>query len=263
MQVLAIKIGHSNIGYGLFEGERLVQSWRVEPQPEKTADEYASELMDLFADAGSAPPELTGIAIGSVVPALTMTFQELCRRCLNKRAFVVEPGIKSEIELLYEDPRALGTDRLVAMVAARARYGVPILVLDFGTATTFNALDRSGRFVGGAIAPGPNIEAEALHRFTAKLPLVEIAPPPRALAQNTRDALRSGIFLGYTGLVEGLVARLRADMQEPDARVVATGGLAALIAPHCPSIEIVDPQLGLEGLRLLYLMNTQAENADS
>ncbi len=257
MQLLAIKIGNSNIGYGLFDEERLVQSWRVETRPDKTADEYASELRDLFEAANGLTANVTGVAIGSVVPALTATFQQVSTSWLRRRAFVVEPGIETGMELVYEDPRALGTDRLVAMVAARAHYGVPALVVDFGTATTFNALDASGRFVGGAIAPGLSMEAEALHHYTAKLPLVEISPPPRALAQNTRDALRSGIFLGYAGLVEGLVLRLRQEMQEPAAHVIATGGFAALIAPYCPSVQIVDPLLGLEGLRLLYRMNVK------
>ncbi len=259
MSLLAIKIGNSNIGFGVFEGERLVTAWRVQTQAEKTADEYASQLLDFFDGTFEGVPGIDRAAIVSVVPALTTTLEELCRRYLHCEPFVVAPGIKSGIKIQYEDPRALGADRLVALVAAQARYGTPALVLDFGTATTFNVLDATGTFIGGAIAPGLNIEAEALHRFTAKLPLVEIAPPPRALATNTRDALRSGIFLGYTGLVEGLIARLRAEMPDSDhLHVIATGGLAPLIAPHCPSIEIVDSQLALEGLRILYEMNAES-----
>ncbi len=265
MSLLAIKIGNSNIGFGLFEGAQLVQTWRVQTRAEKTADEYGSELLDFFdrtRPSESAPASrVEGAAIVSVVPALTTTFEELCRRYLDCEPFIVGPGVKSGIQIQYEDPRALGADRLVALVAARARYGTPALVLDFGTATTFNALDRAGNFIGGAIAPGLTIEAEALHRFTAKLPLVEIAPPPHALATNTRDALRAGIFLGYVGLVEGLIARLRAEMTDSArVRVIATGGLATLIAPHCPSIELVDSQLALEGLRILFEMNRVDES---
>ncbi len=252
--LLAIKIGNSNIGFGVFAGAELVRAWRVQTRTDKTADEYASELLDFF-DSGDVR-HITAAAIVSVVPALTRTFEELGSKYLHCEPFVVAPGVKSGIQIQYEDPRTLGADRLVALAGAQARYGTPALVIDFGTATTFNALDAGGNFIGGAIAPGLNIEAEALHHFTAKLPLVEIAPPPRALAINTRDALRSGIFLGYIGLVEGLIARLRADMQmSVPVRVIATGGLARLIAPHCPSIEIVDSQLALEGLRLLFEMN--------
>ncbi len=253
MQLLAIKIGNTNIGYGLFEDNRLACSWRVETR-RLTTDEYGSELLDFLAGA-ECKIHLNGAAIGSVVPALTVTFQELCRRHLGLDPFVAGPGSKSGIVIRYEDPRAFGADRLADVVAARARYGAPAIVADFGTATTFNALDRAGNFVGGAIAPGLQIQAEALHQFTARLPLVEVSPPPRALATNTRDALRSGIFLGYAGLVEGMISRLRADMGEPAARVIATGGLARAIAPYCPSIETVDAGLPLEGLRLLYELN--------
>ncbi len=263
MSLLAIKVGNSNIGFGVFEGPQLTRAWRVQTQAEKTADEYASQLLDFFDGAAESLAGIDRAAIGSVVPALTTTFEQVCRRYLHCEPFVVAPGIKSGIKIQYEDPRALGADRLVAMAAAKARYGVPALVLDFGTATTFNALDAAGNFIGGAIAPGLNIQAEALHRFTAKLPLVEIAPPAHALAMNTREALRSGIFWGYAGLVEGLIARLRAEMPGPNAvRVIATGGLASLIAPHCPSIEIVDSALALEGLRILFEMNITTTTAD-
>jgi type III pantothenate kinase len=255
--LLAIKIGNSNIGFGVFEGARLVHTWRVQTRAEKTADEYASQLLDFFESGGDARIRIADVAIGSVVPELTTTFEDLARRYLSCAPFVVAPGVRSGIRLRYEDPRALGADRLIAMVAAKARYGAPAVVLDLGTATTCNVLDAAGNFVGGAIAPGLNIEAESLHQFTAKLPLVEIAPPPRALATNTRDALRSGIFFGYAGLIEGLIARLRADLGLPDTRVIATGGLAALVAPHCPSIDIVDSQLAFEGLRLLFEMNIE------
>ena len=255
-QLLVIKIGNTNIGLGVFNGSRLEAAWRIETRSEKTADEYASDIAELF-DAAPAPETWPGnVAIGSVVPALTSTFQELCRRHLHCEPFVVSPGIRSGIQVRYEDPRALGSDRLAAMVAAKARYGTPALVIDVGTATTFNVLNAEGDFVGGAIAPGPNIQAEALHQFTAKLPRVEFAPVDRAIATNTRDALRSGLFFGFVGMIEGLVERLTDEMGVPDVHVIATGGLSSLVAPYCPSIEIVDIQLAFEGLRILYEMNT-------
>jgi type III pantothenate kinase len=255
-QLLAIKIGNTNIGLGVFAGSQLDAAWRIETRAEKTADEYASELAEFFDAVPGDITKIGKVAICSVVPALTSTFQELCRRYLRCEPFVVAPGVRSGIKLRYEDPRALGSDRLAAMVAAKERYGTPALVIDVGTATTFNALNAAGDFVGGAIAPGPNIQSEALHQFTAKLPRVEFTSPDRALATNTRDALRSGLFFGYVGLIEGLVARLTEEMSAPGAHVIATGGLAPSVARHCPSIEIVDTRLALEGLRILYEMNT-------
>lgn len=258
-QLLAVKIGNTNIGFALFEADQIVRMWRVETRTDKTADEYASELVDYFNGAQGVNGFQPYVAIVSVVPALTGTFTELARRYLHQDPFVVTPGIVTGIQIHYQDPRALGADRLAAVVAAHARYGGPALVIDFGTATTFNATDAFGNFIGGAIAPGMNIAAQALHEFTARLPRVEISPPAHALATNTRDALRSGIFFGYAGLVEGLIARLRTDMQAPDVRVIATGGLAPRMAPHCPSIQIVDQQLAYEGLRLLFLRNRPSE----
>lgn len=254
MNLLAIKIGNTNLGIGLYQDSNLRRVWRAETRPEKTADEYATLLFDFLGQdlSGGA---IDAVALVSVVPALTGTMIELSRRYLDCDPFVTAAGMRSGIQINYDDPRALGADRLVDLVAASAAYGVPALVLDLGTATTFNALNATGEFIGGAIAPGLAISAGALHRFTAKLPLVEIAPPPRALATNTRDALRSGIFFGYVAMVDGMIARLRAEMNEPQARVIATGGYAELLAAHCPRIDHVDMNLGLEGLRLLYEMN--------
>jgi type III pantothenate kinase len=253
--MLVIKIGNTNIGLGVFDDLTLAYSWRIETRAEKTADEYASEIAELFESGEGDKIHVDRAAIGSVVPALTPTFQEICHRYLHCVPFVIAPGVHSGIRLRYEDPRALGADRLAAMVAAKARYGTPALVIDMGTATTFNALNAEGDFVGGAIAPGPSIQSEALRQFTAKLPRVEIAPPDQALATNTRDSLRSGLFFGYVGMIQGLVVRLRNEMGTPEARVIATGGQAPLFAPYCPFIEKVDPYLPFEGLRILYEMN--------
>jgi type III pantothenate kinase len=256
--LLAIKIGNTNIGLGVFSGAQLVASWRIETQVEKTTDEYAGDVAELLEGAEAGGIKVENAAISCVVPALTPIFQELCRRYLRCEPFVVAPGVRSGIRIRYEDPRALGSDRLAAMVAAKAKYGSPALVVDIGTATTFNALNQAGDFVGGAIAPGPSIQSEALHQFTARLPRVEIGPPDRALATNTRDALRSGLFFGYVGLIQELVTRLRGEMGPPTARVIATGGRAPSVAPYCPSIDIVDTELALQGLRILYEMNTTA-----
>lgn len=254
-RLLTIKVGNTNLGLGIFEADTLICKWRAETRPEQTADEYTALLFALMEDKNIAPDTIRAAALVSVVPPLDETMREVCRKHLHVEPFITVPGIKSGIRIKYDDPRALGTDRLVSIVAANQKYGAPLILLDLGTATTFNALDAHGDFVGGAIAPGLNMSALALHQFTAKLPRIEIAPPPRALATNTGDALRSGIFFGYVSLIEGMIARLKREMNEPDARVVATGGMSNLLAPHCAAIDRVDMDLALEGLRILYDLN--------
>lgn len=254
-RLFCVKIGNTNLGFGIFESSILTHRWRAETRPEKTADEYAALLFPLLEDANIPLASIGAAAIVSVVPALSETMRELCQKYFSVEPFIAGPGIKSGIRVKYDDPRALGADRLVSLVAAKHKYGVPLIMLDLGTATTFNALDADGAFVGGAIAAGLSMSAEALHQFTAKLPRIEISPPPQALATNTRDALRSGIFFGYVGLVEGMLARFKTEMHTPNARVVATGGMSELLAPHCPSIDHVDMDLALEGLNILYELN--------
>ncbi len=254
-RLLTIKIGNTNLGFGVHERGQLVHAWRAETRVDKTADEYAAFLLACFESVNLAPASIRHAALVSVAPSLTETLREFCRNYLRVEPFVAAAGIQSGIHIRYDDPRALGADRLVVLVAAKARYGAPCLAIDFGTATTFNALDARGDFIGGAIAPGLNMAADALHQFTAKLPRIEIAAPERALGLNTRDSLRSGIFFGYVALTQGMIARLKAEMHAPAARVIATGGMAQLLAPHCASIEIVDMNLALDGLRILYEMN--------
>ncbi|MBI4675101.1 MAG: type III pantothenate kinase [Chloroflexi bacterium] len=253
--LLAIKIGNTNLGFGVYGAGQLLYAWRAETCAEKTADEYAALVLPLLESVNLAPASIQAAALVSVVPPLTDTLREFCLKYLHTDPFIAAAGMKCGIRIKYDDPRALGADRLVALVAAKANYGAPAIVIDFGTATTFNALNRHGDFVGGAIAPGLNMSAEALHQFTAKLPRIQVAAPEHALATNTRDALRAGIFFGYVGLVEGLTARFKRELNESDARVIATGGMAALLKPHCPAIDIVDRELALDGLRILYEMN--------
>ncbi|MDE3091025.1 MAG: type III pantothenate kinase, partial [Chloroflexota bacterium] len=199
--------------------------------------------------------EWRGVAMVSVVPALTATFHELCLRHLETEPLVVGPKVKTGMAIRYDEPRALGADRLVAAVAAKAQFGAPVIVIDFGTATTFNAVNRAGEFIGGAIAPGLNLAADALYESTAQLPRIDLAMPPRAIATNTIHAMQSGILFGYVGMVEGMVARMRAELGEPSARVVATGGLARLLAPQTRVIDAVEPDLILKGLRIIFEMN--------
>jgi type III pantothenate kinase len=181
----------------------------------------------------------------------------MCVRHLEIEPFIAGPGARSGIRIKYDNPTGLGADRLVSLVACKAKYGVPAILIDLGTAITFNALDARGDFVGGAIAPGLNMAASALHQYTAKLPRIQISAPPHAIASNTQDALRSGIFLGFTAMAEGMVERFRRELKEPRARVIATGGMAHLVAPQCHFIDAVDPMLGFDGLALLYAMNVK------
>ncbi len=258
-RLLAIKIGNSNVTVGVFEDATLLTTWRAHSETDKTADEYAILLDDFFTPLRLPPSstggEWQGVAIVSVVPALTTTFQELCRHHLEIDPLVVGPKVKTGMPIRYDDPRALGADRLVAAVAAKAKYGTPVIVIDFGTATTFNAVNRAGEYVGGAIAPGLNLAADALHQSTAQLPHVDLAMPPHAIATNTVHAMQSGILLGYVGMVEGMVARMRDELGEPAARVIATGGLARMLAPQTRVIQAVEPDLILHGLRVIYEMN--------
>jgi len=267
LPLLAIKIGNSNVTIGVFENAALVARWRIHTETDKTADEYAMLLDDLFAQSLTPPMadgrRWKGVAIVSVVPALTTTFQELCHHHLEIDPLVVEPGIKTGMPVRYDNPRALGTDRLVAAVAAKEKFGAPVIVVDFGTATTFNAVNRIGEFIGGAIAPGLNLAADALHQSTAQLPRVDLAMPPRVIATNTTHAMQSGILFGYVGMIEGMIARMRAELGEPDARVIATGGLAPMLAPQTRVIESVEPDLILDGLRIIYELNSQQSTVNS
>ncbi len=258
MILLAIGIGNSNLHIGIFREAKLVAKWRAYTYSDKTADEYTVLFSDFFEQIGvrfeqSDPGR--GAILVSVVPPLTPTIQQLCRDRFGLDPLVVNSNLKTGMSIRYENPRALGTDRLVDAIAAKDKYGTPVIVIDFGTATTFNAINRAGEFCGGAIAPGMNLAADALYRATAQLPLIDLAVPPSTIATNTVHSLQSGILFGYVGLVEGMVARLRDELGEPGARVIATGGRAALIAPHTKVIDVVDSELILHGLRVIYEMN--------
>ncbi len=253
--LLVIKIGNSNVTLGAFADGVLTARWRTQTDPRKTADEYAVLLNDFFDQANLQPRAWRGAAIVSVVPPLTGLFQVLCRTAFAIEPLVVNAGVKTGMPIRYDQPRALGADRLVVAVAAQKKFGAPCIVIDFGTATTFNAINRAGEFVGGAIAPGLNLAADALFRATAQLPRVDLTLPPHAIATNTTHAIQSGILLGYLGMIEGLVARMRAELGEPRARVIATGGFAPMLAPQSRVIATVERDLILDGLRIIFEMN--------
>jgi type III pantothenate kinase len=219
-------------------------------------DEYGILLSQLLEHKGVPPEGVTGVAIASVVPSLTGTFRCVCLDYLHREPLVVDAGVKTGVRIRYENPREVGADRVVDCAAVQVKYGGPACVVDFGTATTFDAISSEGEYLGGAIAPGIGIAAEALFSRASKLYRVEIAPPSRAVGTNTVAALQSGIFFGYVGLVEGLVARFRRELGD-DMQVIATGGLAEVVARETPVIQYVDPWLTLDGLRIIYGMNRQ------
>jgi len=252
--LLCIDIGNTNIVIGVYRGEELLAHWRVATAHDRMADEYAMLLLQFFSHSGYESTALQGVAIASVVPPLTRTFIELSETYLRQTPLVVDAGVRTGVRIRYDNPREVGADRVVNAAATYRIYGGPACVVDFGTATTFDAISAEGDYLGGAIAPGIFIAAEALFTRTAKLPRIDLTRPPRAIGSNTVQSMQSGILFGYVGLVEGMVARFREELG-PDMRVIGTGGLAEVIARETTVIEVVDPWLTLKGLRMIYEMN--------
>jgi len=252
--LFAIDIGNTNITFGLYEGETLGPRWRIRTIHDKMPDEYGILLAQLFHHRGCRPEQVTGVAIASVVPPLTPTFEQVCREYLGQIPLVVNAEVRTGVRIRYDHPQAVGADRVVDAAAVQALYGAPACVVDFGTATTFDAVSAEGDYLGGAIAPGIGIAAQALFERTAKLPRVELTRPPSAIGRNTAHSIQSGLLFGYVGLVEGMVARFKAELG-PETRVVATGGLAEVIARETEVIDVVDPWLTLHGLRIIYELN--------
>ena len=252
--LLAVDIGNTNITLGVYQGERLHATWRVATVHDRMPDEYGILLCQLLAHKGVAADAVTGVAVASVVPALTGVFREISRNYLAQEPLVVDAGVKTGVRIRYENPREVGADRVVDCAAVKVKYGGPACVVDFGTATTFDAITAEGDYLGGAIAPGIGIAAEALFARASKLYRVEIAPPARAIGTNTAAALQAGIFFGYVGLVEGLVARFRSELGDA-MKTIATGGLAETVSRETAVIQYVDPWLTLDGLRIIYEMN--------
>ncbi|MEW5958873.1 MAG: type III pantothenate kinase [Chloroflexota bacterium] len=253
--LLTIDIGNTNITFGLYdETSTLKYHWRIKTDHDRLADEYGIMILGMMRHEGLKYEQVKGVALASVVPPLTQVFVRMVERYIKLTPLVVEVGVKTGVQIRYDSPRDVGADRIVDAVAAYRLYGGPACIVDFGTATTFDAISAKGEYLGGAIAPGMGIAAEALFSRTSKLPRVDLVRPPKAIGANTVHAMQSGLIFGYVALVEGMVARFRAELGE-QMRVIGTGGLVRIIAPETRVIEVVNPWLTLEGLRLVWEMN--------
>jgi type III pantothenate kinase len=252
--LLAVDIGNTNVTLGVFNGEKLKATWRMATDVNQMSDEYAALLLSLLNYQGMKASDIKEAVMCSVVPPLVGTFEELVGRYFNASPLVVRAGVKTGVRILMDNPREVGTDRIVNAVAAHYLYRRAVIVVDLGTGTTFDIVSKEGDFIGGVIAPGIGIAAQALYTRTAALPRVELVHPQKAIGTNTITAMQSGIVFGYIGLVEGLVARVQKELGEK-ALVVATGGYAELIAKGTRVIDKVNPDITLVGLRLIYQMN--------
>ncbi len=255
--LVLVDVGNTNTVFGIYRGDTLVESYRLSTDSERTADEMGALLLPLLAHHGIDPGETEAVVISSVVPPLHLTLETLARRYFGKQPLFVEPGIRTGMPIRYENPTEVGADRIVNSVAARELYGAPVVVVDFGTATTFDVVNAAGEYVGGIIAPGITISAEALFSHASRLSRVDVRKPGELVGKNTVAAMQSGIYFGYVGLVDGILKRLTAEL--PGLKtIVATGGQAELIASGSEYIRRVDPQLTLVGLKLIYERNRGA-----
>jgi type III pantothenate kinase len=252
--LLAVDIGNTHTILGVYDGEELRAHWRIATKKETTPDEFGVLLRSLFDAAGIERRAVDGVVVSSVVPDLDTVFEKLARRVFGAEPLFVGPGIRTGLPILYDNPHEVGADRIVNAVAALERYGAPVIVLDFGTATTFDVVGEKGEYLGGVIAPGLGISAEALFERAARLVHVDVREPQRVVGRNTQESMQAGLFYGYASLVEGVVQRIREELGMP-APVVATGGLARVFEEQLGFLEAVDPGLTLEGLRLIWGKN--------
>lgn len=253
--MLAVDIGNTNIVLGVYRKRELLHHFRLSTARQSTADEYGVLIHNLFHMSNISFKDVEGVIISSVVPPLVQVIVEMCVKYIGKDPLLVGPGIKTGLNLRYENPREVGADRIVNAVAAIEQYKCPLVVVDFGTATTFDCIDAGANYLGGAIVPGLGISTEALYQRASKLPRIELEKPKKVIGRNTVHAMQAGIIFGYAGQVEGIVRRIKQEMNAPVLKVIATGGLAPLIAGETECIDEVNPMLTLEGLRIIYDRN--------
>ena len=252
--LLVIDVGNTNIVLGVYKDTELLDHWRISTDRQRTTDEYGVLIRELFYLNDLRADDINAIIISSVVPPVVPTLERMCQRYFGLSPLLIGPGVKTGMDIRYDNPREVGADRIVNAVAAYEKYGGPVIIVDFGTATTFCAVDAKGVYLGGSICPGIGISTEALVQRTAKLPRIELKRTDSVICRNTIESMQAGVFYGFVGQVEGIASRMRREL-DMSARVVATGGLAVVIAPATKTIDVVEPMLTLEGLRIIYERN--------
>lgn len=253
--LLVVDVGNTNIVFGVYENKELIHHWRIQTDRHATEDEYAMLIQQLLHYEGIRLAQITGVILASVVPPLVTVLVKLSKKYLHIEPVVLGAGVKTGLNIQTENPREVGADRIANAVAGIEKYGAPLIIVDFGTATTFCCIDDQSRYLGGAITPGISISAEALYQRAAKLTRVELVKPEQVIGKNTVQSMQSGIYFGYVGLVDGIVKRMKKEFVKGEPKVIATGGLAALIGAQSEMIDEVDPLLTLEGLHLIYKRN--------
>ena len=253
--LLAIDLGNTNIKYGVFDGEKMVASFRVSSRISRTADEYGSVLVGLLSDRGIKKGDIDGIIFSSVIPALNYTICHMCEYFFGISPLMVGPGIKTGLNIKADNPREVGADIIVNSVSAYNKYGGPIVVIDFGTATTFDVINDKGELMGVVIAPGIKTSLEGLATKTAQLPMVELDAPKTVIGKNTKHCMQAGLIFGFAGLVENIIKKIKKEMGLLEIKVVATGGLGEIIAKEVKAISLVDRTLTLDGLKTIYNVN--------
>ncbi len=253
--LLVFDIGNTNMVLGVYDGDNLVRDWRINTDLNKTSDEYGVLIKSLFDASNISLSVVDAIIVSSVVPAVMHSLENFCRKYCNISPMVVGPGIKTGLNIKYEDPKMVGADRIVNAVAAISKYNCPVIIIDFGTATTYCAVSRKGEYIGGAISPGMKISSEALFQKASKLPRVELVTPETVICKDTVSAMQAGIIYGYAGQVEKIVGLMKKELKDEGTLVIATGGLANMISQETDAIDVIDPNLTLEGLRIIYEKN--------
>jgi len=266
--LLAFDVGNTNIVLGVFEERKMITNWRIETDTNKSADEYGMLIAQLFRYEGLKVEDVDDVIVSTVVPSVLYTLQHLSLKYFHRKAIVIGPGIKTGLIVKYDNPKQVGSDRIVNAVAAHAKYGGSLIIIDFGTATTFCAVSEKAEYIGGTIAPGLKIASEALFEKTSKLPKVELEEPGHVICRNTINSMQSGLVYGHMGMVDYIVKKMKAELREysgndeEEVKVIATGGLATLIDSGIDCIDFVDKMLTLEGLELIYEKNRKPKKAD-